>query len=141
MGTTPQKTRTARNKTLEIKLRSTRLTKLAVEFYLLPEQSVKGRLKLEYHAKFDKAADGSTFLFLQIEGGGTDKSTPEREAFTISAEMMGLFDLSREPTKTEQQTLSSKLANFMIPSLTDLIEIAIAKSGYPRIELPKTFPE
>jgi hypothetical protein len=141
MGTPPKKIRSARSKALEIKLRSTRLIKLSVEFHLPPEESVRGRLKLAYHATADKAEDGSTIAYLLIEGSGTDKSEPEREAFTISAEMMGLFDLSRELTTSELKGISNNLADYLIPSLTDLIEIAISKSGYPRIELPKTFPD
>lgn len=141
MGTTPKKTGTARSKTLEIKLHATRLLKLSVEFHLQPEESAKGSLRLASHAKTEEGADGSTIAILAIEGTGTDKSEPERTAFTFSAEMMGMFDLSRNPTKVELKTLAAKLADYMFPSLTDLVEIAISKSGYPRILLPKSFPK
>jgi preprotein translocase subunit SecB len=127
---------------LKSTLLSTRLKKLSVDILLSVEESGAGQMVLSYGISASPENDIKAFpAVLKIEGKGISKDDSAKVAFTIDAEMIGLFSLSRKPSDKELQAISLDLCNYIAPVLSDTIETAMFKSGYPRMTIPKSIPK
>lgn len=141
MATTRKRKTEAASSPLTIVLKDTRLKKFSVEILLPVEEAEKGSMQLSYNIFTPPAKDFNSYpAVLKIEGKGVNKEDSSKVAFTIDAEMIGLFSLSRNPNEAELKTASVDMANFIVPVLSDTIETAMFKSGYPRLKIPRSFP-
>lgn len=127
---------------LIVTLQDTRLKKFLVEALLQPEEAGQGSMTLSFNiAVIPSESTDSCGAILKIEGQGSKKDDPSKIAFSIDAEMVGLFSLSRKPSDGELESeVSLNMANFIAPVLADTIETAMIKTGYPRLKIPKNFP-
>jgi preprotein translocase subunit SecB len=132
----------AENSQLIVTLKDTRLKKLSVEILLQVEEAAKGSMELSYNIFTGPVKDINSYpAILKIEGKGFNKEDASKVAFTIAAEMFGLFKLSRKPSDVEMKSSTSiNIANFLAPVLSDTIETAMIKGGYPRLKIPRSFP-
>lgn len=142
MATAPTNKTKPAPRQLKIRLVSLRLKKLFIEVLLPPEEAGKGSMELSYNiATSPKDDQGYRVAVVSINGRGMNKEDTSKTAFTIDTEMYGMFDVSRNPKKNEENALATNMANHIIPVLTDMIETTLSRSGYPRIVLQKGFPE
>lgn len=141
MATRSSKT-TPASGTLKATLLTTRLKKISIDILVPPSQSAKGRLQLAYNIGSAPAEQENTLaLSLSIEGKGVDSKDSSLVAFTIEAELMGLFSISRKPSKKEEPIFLITMANYIAPVLADTVETALSKCGFPHIKLARNFPE
>lgn len=140
--TSSRKSRIKDSPPLEVVLDDTRITKFKVETFRAPEEAAKGTLELTYNITLPPEVGTKAFATtLILSGKGMDKTNPELIAFTFESEMAGIFRMSRDPINEEEMGKASTLmANLMIPSLTDTIEMIMYRTGYPRLSLQKNFP-
>lgn len=132
-----------KHSSLTVVLLDTRLKKFSVEILLQVEQAGKGSMHLSYNIFTSPIEDiNSHATSLRIEGKGFNIEDPTKIAFTIDAEMVGLFSLSRKLNDEELETrVSIEMANYVAPVLADTIETAMVKAGYPRLKIPRSVPE
>ena len=130
------------NSPLTVVLIDTRLKKIAVEILIPVEEAGAGAMKLSYNISAPVPENLDIYAaLLQIEGNGFIKKDPSKVAFTFDAEMIGIFSLSRQPSDDElKDKVSICVANYIAPVLSDTLETAMIKAGYPRLKIPKSFP-
>lgn len=141
MAATRQRKTKAQISPLKITLKDTRLKKFFVEILLPAEVAGKGRMELSYNISLPPEIDiDACPAALSITGKGVSKEDASKVGFTFDAEMTGLFSLSRKPSDEELEVISVDMANFIAPVLSDTVETAMFKTGYPRLRIPKSFP-
>lgn len=142
MATTITKKTAPAAEQLKARLISLRLKKLSVEIICAPEEAGKGKLVLAYNistAPGDKP--NSRAALLSVTGQGVNKEDASKVAFTIDAEMLGSFELTRKSKKSEESEVAITMANFIAPALSNMIETTLTRGGYPRTQIPISFPE
>lgn len=142
MATEKTKKTTPASSRIKISLTSLRLKKLFIEVLIPPDDAGKGRIEMSYNIATPPIdSTGAHVAVLNIIGKGVNKDDTSKVSFTIDAEMLGMFDISRNPKKNEESALAISMANLIIPTLTDIIETTLFQSGFPRVNMQKGFPE
>ncbi|MDX8379711.1 MAG: hypothetical protein R8K48_06665 [Gallionella sp.] len=130
---------------IKFTLKKTRLKKLIVDVLLPVEASKKGTMELSFNIGMPAEIDiNNCSTVVSISGKGINKGINKEDdsiiSFTFDAEMIGVFTLSRQPKDDEIDAISVDMANYIVPVLSDTLDTAMFKTGYPRLEIPKYFP-
>ncbi|NOT20451.1 MAG: hypothetical protein HOP24_09310 [Sideroxydans sp.] len=141
MAVTRPKKAKAERSPIKLVLKDTRLKKFVLDVLLPVEEAGKGRTELSYGIGLPPEIDiNDCSAILSIKGKGVSKIDSSKVAFTFDTELAGLFSLSRNPSDEEIELLSIDMADLIAPVLSDTIETAMFKTGYPRLRIPKSFP-
>jgi predicted nucleic acid-binding protein len=124
-------------------LTTTRLKKLAVEVVIPRGESRNGKLNLSYQISLllPKNNEPLIVVSLQIKGVGLseDKELSDKTAFTFEAVFEGLFTLSSKSDANDWAGREIYLANYLVPTLADMIETLLSKCEYSGISIPRSF--
>lgn len=123
-------------------LTTTRLKKLAVEVIIPRSESKNGKLNLSYQISLLLPENNEHVIVVRLQTKGIGLSDvgelPDKTAFTIDADFEGLFTLSSEPKPNEWAGREVYLANYLLPTLADMIETLLSKCEYSGVLIPRS---